>query len=87
VGSGAAGRFEIPFFDGLFVFGGAGRGEVGGGEHGQGDVGVPGPPGPDLVVIEAGSFFAVRKHSSIAHRAPATRISSRNGALAEAAQR
>ena len=38
-----------PFYRG----GPAGR-EPGQGEHGQGDVGVPGPPGADLVVIQPG---------------------------------
>jgi hypothetical protein len=35
----------------------AGGGEVGGGEHGQGDVGVPGPVTADLVMIEPGFVF------------------------------
>jgi hypothetical protein len=35
------------------VFVGAGDGEVAGGEHGQDDVGVSGPAGADLVVVEA----------------------------------
>jgi hypothetical protein len=36
------------------VFVGAGDGEPAGGEHGQGDVGVPGSPAADLVVVEPG---------------------------------
>lgn len=39
----------IPFYR----LGPAGR-QPGQGEHGQGDVGVPGQPGPDLVVIQPG---------------------------------
>jgi hypothetical protein len=38
-------------------------------------------------VVEPASFFAVWKHSSIAQRAPATRISSRSGVAAGPAQR
>jgi hypothetical protein len=38
----------------LFGLLGAGGGEVGGGEHREGGVGVPGPVAADLVVIESG---------------------------------
>jgi hypothetical protein len=36
------------------VLPGAGNGEVGQREHREGDVGIPRPPGPDLVVIQPG---------------------------------
>jgi hypothetical protein len=49
-------RWEIPLFvPGLFA--GTGGGEIGRGEHRKGDVGVPGPPGSDLVVVESGFVF------------------------------
>jgi hypothetical protein len=53
MGSDRCGRTWVPLFDLLC----AGGGEVGGGEHGQGDVGVPGPVAADLVVIEPGQAF------------------------------
>jgi hypothetical protein len=66
----------IPFF-GL----GPAGGQPGQGEHGQGDVGVPGPPAADLVLIEPGLVFGllevlfsrpslipVKKKSSLAFR-------------------
>jgi hypothetical protein len=78
-------RLQIPLFHRLLmlgVFGGAGGREVGRGQHRQGDVGVPGSIVADLVLVQAGSFFAVWKHSSIAHRAPATPTSSGTGVAA-----
>ena len=53
-----------------------GDGQVGVGEQGQGDVAVPGVVAADLVLVEPTWFFAVWKHSSIAHRLPATRLRS-----------
>jgi len=60
-----------PFF-GLV----GGDGEEGVGEHGEGDVSVPGVPGADLVVVEANLVLADPKHSSMGQRAPATWTSS-----------
>ena len=65
----------------------AGDREVGGTWHGQGDVGVPVPGGADVVVAESGVVSAVRKHSSIAGRARATRTDCRSGVAAGAALR
>ena len=50
------------------VFAGAGGGEVGQGEHREGDVGVPGPPGADLVVVQAG--FVLRGLEALLDRPP-----------------
>ena len=36
------------------AFGGGGDGQEGGGEHGEGDPPVPGGPGADLVLVQAG---------------------------------
>jgi hypothetical protein len=51
-------------------------GEPGQGEHGQGDVGVPGPPGTDLVVIEPGLALGCWMHSSVCQRLPAVQARS-----------
>lgn len=61
--------------DPLFGCSRAHHGEEGVGEHGQGDVPVPADIAANLVLIQAAPFFAAWKHSSIAHRAPATRTS------------
>ena len=62
----------------LFSFAGAGGGQERGGGQGQGDVGVPGVVAADLVlVVEADLVLCVCNDSSMAHRVPATRTSSR----------
>jgi hypothetical protein len=83
MGSDRCGRTWVPLFDLLC----AGGGEVGGGEHGQGDVSVPGPVTADLVVIESGFVLRGLEASSIAHLAAATRISSGTGVFTGPAQR
>jgi hypothetical protein len=69
------------------VFVGAGGGEVGECEHGQGDVGVPGSPGADLVMVQAGLVLRGLEALLDRPRAPATRINSRGGVVAGPAQR
>ena len=50
------GRLRCPFFFSE-TLGVGGDGEEGGGEHGQGDVAVPGVVFADLVVVQSGLVF------------------------------
>ena len=77
-GSGVPTRLRSPFF-GANAFGVGGDGEECGGEHGQGDVAVPGVVFADLVVVQTGFVFVNWKVSSIPQREPATRTSSASG--------
>jgi hypothetical protein len=61
--------------------------KVGGGEHREGDVGVPGSVVTDLVVVEPGFVLGGLEALLDRHRAPATRISSGTGVAAGPAQR
>jgi hypothetical protein len=49
------------------------------GEHWHGGVPVPGVLAADLVMVQAVSFLAAWKHSSIAHLAPGTTTSPDSG--------
>src|SRR5690606_18404407 len=63
-----SGRLWVPLFRRSVVFGGAGGGEVGRGQHGQRDVGVPGSVVADLVLVEPG--FVLRGLEALLDRPP-----------------
>jgi hypothetical protein len=60
-------------------FGVRGDGEERGGEHGQGDVSVPGVVAADLVVVKPSFVLGELERFSTAQRDPATRTSSASG--------
>src|SRR5690606_36584011 len=63
-----SGRLWVPLFRRSLVFGGAGGGVVGRGQHGQRDVGVPGSVVADLVLVEPG--FVLRGLEALLDRPP-----------------
>ena len=71
----------------FFGFLGAGDGEVGGGEHREGDMSVPGVVVPDLVMVQAGVVLAGLEGLLDRPAAPATRMSSATGVGVGPAQR